>query len=880
MNEKKRKSGERSRFYPLVQEITARLVSARGEEIDAAVDDCLAWMGEHFGVGAVSLGGITKSGELTPALRVWGGLPRIDKSLALDPSPGPEMAAQFAREGSFIYGRLEDLDEFPQYRDHTRRMGAAAAVFWAHRDMGSYVEGMAISSPDPKVWPDDIVERLATIGGVLFNALYRRRAEMEAERLRVFEHFVSETASKFVHLPTEQVDGEIEKVLGRICECVDADMVTTLYWKDEKRMEFTVSHEWHASSIDAPFHRGTIIPADSWLTARLKDANAVVISNLDEFPPEAASVRETCVQLGLWSILWAPFSTPRGLQGYLAIGTINRPGSWSEDVISLLGLVGNVFASALERRKAELETKRLQMFEHVVSEATSRFVYLPTDQVDGEIEKVLGQVCKCIDADIANLLYWNDQKKTAFTVSHEWVASAIDGPSFRGTVISDEYPWLAARLREGKAILISEPDDLPPEAAREREAFERIGLRSIIYAPFLASHGLQGYVALHTVNRPGLWPEGVASQLGLMGNVFASAMERRQADIELEQAYNEIRKLKDHIEAENITLREEIKDSFTENELIGKSHTFRTVLHQAEQVGCTDSTVLLLGDTGTGKGLIARRIHQLSGRKDRLLVTVNCAALPAALIESELFGHEKGAFTGATERKIGRFELADGGTIFLDEVGDLPLELQAKLLRVLQDQEFERLGSSTTMTVDARVMAATNRDLDQLISRGAFRTDLYYRLGVFPIRIPPLRERRDDIPLLVWFFITSLQTRLGKTFKTIPTTVMDALISYDWPGNVRELRNVIERAMILSPGSELELKDILPVTRKGTGASTRTSEGPDASLEEVDRAHIISVLEDCSWRVRGEDGAAERLGLKRSTLQSRMQKLGIRRPTN
>jgi formate hydrogenlyase transcriptional activator len=326
-------------------------------------------------------------------------------------------------------------------------------------------------------------------------------------------------------------------------------------------------------------------------------------------------------------------------------------------------------------------------------------------------------------------------------------------------------------------------------------------------------------------------------------------------------------------------LREEIKTSFTDDELIGKSHLFRTVLHQVEQVGRTDSTVLILGETGTGKGLIARRLHQQSGRRDRSMVTVNCAALPAELIESELFGHEKGAFTGAVDRKIGRFELADGGTIFLDEVGDLPLELQAKLLRVLQDHEYERLGSSTTRTVDTRVIAATNRDLDALIEKGAFREDLYYRLGVFPIRIPPLRERRDDIPLLAWFFITNLQTRLGKTFDTVLAPVMEALISHEWPGNVRELRNIIERAMILSPGPTLEFEGVLPVRRIGMGASDRTPERPDGSLEEVERAHIVSVLEECGWKVRGQDGAAERLGLKRSTLQSRMKKLGIRRPT-
>ncbi len=355
--------------------------------------------------------------------------------------------------------------------------------------------------------------------------------------------------------------------------------------------------------------------------------------------------------------------------------------------------------------------------------------------------------------------------------------------------------------------------------------------------------------------------------------------ERQRANLELRQAYDEIRKLKERLEAENLTLREEIKIASSKNEIVGKSHGIRTVLQQVGQVAPTDSTVLLLGETGTGKGLIARQIQELSGRQDRPLVSVNCAALPATLIESEFFGHEKGAFTGATDRKIGRFEMADGGTIFLDEIGDLPLELQAKLLRVLQDQEFERIGSSKTKTVDARVIAATNRDLDALIAQGAFRADLYYRLGVFPIRIPPLRERRSDIPLLVWFFIMMMQSRLGRTIHDVPDRVMDALTAYDWPGNVRELRNIVERAMILSPGTALELgAGLLP--KRGVHSSVVQAQKPKReSLQDVERNHILSVLEASNWKVRGKDGAAERLGLKRTTLQSRMKKLGIKRPS-
>jgi transcriptional regulator with GAF, ATPase, and Fis domain len=693
---------ERARFYLLVRDFAMRLAGAQGTEIDSAVNDCLEGMGEHLGVDRVALGGISKTGELMPALWVWGHGPPTKGSLATDPTPGPEMVAQWNRDGFLIYNRLEDLDHLPQYQEHTRNMGIVAAVFWVYRDRGSWVEGMAISSPKKTIWPDDIVERLGVVGEALFNALYRRRAEMDAERL--------------------------------------------------------------------------------------------------------------------------------------------------------------------------------QRFEQVVADAASNFVHLPPDRVDAEIDITLERISACIDADSSALLQWGDPERSKLIVSHAWRAVATEGPQFRGIEISETFPWLAARLREATPLFISELEDFPPEATAEREICEEIGIRSMVWAPFVAAHGLQGYMTLSTINRAGPWLEGVAVRLGTMGNVFASAIERRRTDLDLKEAYGEIEKLKNFLEAENVTLREEIK-SIEDSELIGKNYGFQAVLHQVEQVASTDSTVLLLGETGTGKGLIANRIHLHGGRKDRPMVTVNCAALPAELIESELFGHEKGAFTGAVDRKIGRFELADGGTIFLDEVGDLPLELQAKLLRILQDHEYERLGSSTTRTVNTRVVAATNRDLDALIVRGAFRSDLYYRLGVFPIRIPPLRERRDDIPLLVWFFITNLQTRLGKTFETVPTPVMDALISHDWPGNVRELRNVLERGMILCPGPTLKLEDMLPVPRIASVVVEGSGGQPGARLEEVERVHIIGVLEECGWRVRGTDGAAERLGLKRSTLQSRMKKLGIQRPT-
>ena len=329
---------------------------------------------------------------------------------------------------------------------------------------------------------------------------------------------------------------------------------------------------------------------------------------------------------------------------------------------------------------------------------------------------------------------------------------------------------------------------------------------------------------------------------------------------------------KARLEAENLYLQEEIKTTHNFEEIIGTSSTIKKVLLAVEKVAATDATVLVTGETGTGKELIARAIHHLSPRKDGTLVKVNCAAIPAGLIESELFGHEKGAFTGALARKIGRFELADQATIFLDEVGEIPLELQTKLLRVLQEGEFERLGSTKTIKVNVRVVAATNRDLEKEVREGRFRSDLYYRLNVFPIHLPPLRERQQDIPLLVSYFVKKFSASIGKKVESVSGKSMEMLKQYRWPGNIRELEHVIERAVILSQGPELELGDWMP------RGDTPDPTGATKTLEEVERAHITQVLTHTNWRVSGDKGAAKILGLNPTTLEARMKKLGIQRP--
>jgi formate hydrogenlyase transcriptional activator len=327
------------------------------------------------------------------------------------------------------------------------------------------------------------------------------------------------------------------------------------------------------------------------------------------------------------------------------------------------------------------------------------------------------------------------------------------------------------------------------------------------------------------------------------------------------------------LQAQNVYLQEEIKLTHNFEELIGSSTSLKKVLKNVERVAPTDSTVLIMGETGTGKELIARAIHNLSPRKNKPLVKVNCAAIPAGLIESELFGHEKGAFTGALTKKMGRFEVADKGTIFLDEIGELPLDLQSKLLRVLQEGEFERVGGTQTFKVNVRVIAATNRDLEQLSKTGQYRPDLYYRLNVFPIHLPSLREREGDIPLLVQYFVRKFAANLGKKIDRIPERMITALQRYQWPGNIRELEHVIERAVILSEGPELEPIDWL------SSSDNKVESAKTLTLEDMERQHIRDILEQTNWRVSGEKGAAKILGLNPTTLEARMKKLGIARPS-
>jgi formate hydrogenlyase transcriptional activator len=530
-------------------------------------------------------------------------------------------------------------------------------------------------------------------------------------------------------------------------------------------------------------------------------------------------------------------------------------------------------SEAISHRTGEtilLEDLRRQAeFGKALSKLSATFIKLAVDRVDGEIENGLATLSRAMGGDRATIAVIH-LSSGELVVTHSWARPGF--PPFPKGSLKNTLPWLSKRLKMGETIVANRLEDLPPEASLEKNHIEALGIKSTLIVPMRIEGKLIGAAAMSTrtsfcEREP--WNDSTVSQFQTAADVFANALTRKQADEMLHRAYTEIQSLKEQLERENSYLRQEINLEYSHVGVVGNSAAMCDVLKKAEQVAGTDSTVLILGETGTGKELIARTIHEMSKRNKRSMVKTNCAALPASIIESELFGRERGAYTGALAREIGRFELADHSTIFLDEIGELPPEVQSKLLRVLQEGEFERLGSPRTVKVNVRVIAATSRDLQTMAREGKFRNDLFYRLNVFPIVIPPLRERSNDIPALVWHILKDLGQRMGRNIEVVHASTMQAFQKYSWPGNVRELRNVIERYLILNSGSVFRAE--VPVLEQKLSREMR-------HIDDVESEYFLGVLQATGWRIRGQRGAAEILGVKPTTLEARMKKLGICRP--
>ena len=514
-------------------------------------------------------------------------------------------------------------------------------------------------------------------------------------------------------------------------------------------------------------------------------------------------------------------------------------------------------------RRAALE-ERLE-FERFIADLSFQFINLPGDQVDDAIGDGLRKLCEKLGLDRSSFFKIDPDGLLSDPLS--WTRPGVGALPTGPLPAKTLFPWTIERVFAGEVVVFSALGEIPNEI--DRSTYGELSTKSAVVMPLSVNGRIAGTMGFSTVAVERTWPTEVMHRLSAIAGVFTQVLARQQRDEAARAASEEVRRLKDQLHAENVYLRREERERLGLTRLVGQSAAVRRVLEQIQQVAQTDSTVLLLGETGTGKELFATHIHEMGARHARAMVRVNCAALPTTLIESELFGREKGAFTGALTRQAGRFELADRSTIFLDEIGDLPPDVQVKLLRVLEERTIERLGSPRSIPVDTRIIAATHRNLEQRVAAGTFREDLYYRLNVFPIQVPPLRERVEDIPLLVWHFVEEFSKAFGKRIDSIDKENMATLQQYAWPGNIRELRNTVERAMIVATSRRLTIS--LP---QASAATTRRS----ATLVEVEKEHIRAVLNGTGWRIRGAGGAADRLGMKPTTLETRMAKLGLRRP--
>jgi formate hydrogenlyase transcriptional activator len=585
-----------------------------------------------------------------------------------------------------------------------------------------------------------------------------------------------------------------------------------------------------------------------------------ILDDFEEETPFAARL-QTLRENGVKSICSLPLTTAQRKLGVMGFGRTTTH-KHTEDEIEFLQQVARLVAVAVDN---VLNFESAQAYQRQLARERDRLrVMLEVN--NAVVSKLaLHDVLRAIAASLRRVIHHEYTSLALFEPETDHMrVLALDFPQGRGFIHEEMIVPLEGSIA-GKAFRSRQPLVLDREGMEKFQsetsrALRAEGVRSVVSMPLITHDRAVGTISLASLRDGAFQFDDVDLLFQISGQVAIA--------VENALAFQEIAALKNKLAQEKLYLEDEIRSEMNFDEIVGESPKLRSVLKQVETVAPTDSTVLITGETGTGKELIARAIHNLSPRRERTFVKVNCAAIPTGLLESELFGHERGAFTGAINQRIGRFETAHGGTIFLDEIGDIPLELQPKLLRVLQEQEFERLGGTLTIRVNVRLLAATNRDLGEMVASRTFRTDLFYRLRVFPIDMPPLRERQEDIPPLVRYFVEKHARRMNRSVETIPAETLDLLVRYPWPGNIRELENLIERAMIVSPGPVLRV----PLSEIKSYAEP-SAEG--LTLRAAERDHILKALEATNWVLAGPRGAAARLGMKRTTLQSKMRKLGV-----
>ena len=857
----------RSRFDSLVADLSASFINIAPDALDEQIHSGLERISTFLGVDRSSIFRYEPETEQLRPSHAW-------RSENTEPSPPVVSSetfkwirAQTAKGEIVAISSPEDLPT-DAASEHGFFSGLGIVSFATVPLIvgGAVIGSMSFLTVEkPLHWTAEVLQRLRLVGEVFANAIARHGDATELDKRNRFSGLLLDLSAKLSRIPADQLDDAISDGLREVTEFLEVDR-GTIFQLDGEREVLVASHGWSSEGIEAGPEE---IPANAypWVNRESREGRLVAISTIEDLPEATEKARQRLDRMGLTSFAAVPLMVGGSFLGNLSLVTLERRVLWSDDLKEQLQLLGEVFANAIARGQQSEHLEKRIRFEDLLLELSAKLAELPAKEIGPEVDRGLELVADYVEVDRVSFAEFDGADD--LTVTHCFARSGY--ASIVGRNLRDVFPRYAKMLSQGETVRI---DRSPSFEELQAAGIETVplegesGHKSQLAIPIVTGGNAIGVLSLSTFDRYFGWGDELIERLALVGGIFSSALSRRRSETDLAAAYEEIQVLNERLEAENVYLREELAPKEAEG-IVGQSRPLRQVLTQVERVGPTDTTVLLTGETGTGKELVAEAIHSASSRRDRTMIRVNCAALPSTLIESELFGREKGAYTGATARQAGRFEAADGSTLFLDEIAELPLETQAKLLRVLEEGRFERLGSTRTLDVDVRIVAATNRDLAEEAAGGRFREDLFYRLEVFPIEVPPLRERRDDIPLLVWAFAREYAERLGKRIDAVPATHMQALQEHSWPGNVRELRNVVERAVILADGPTLEIR---------TPEGRATPEATRKSLDEVLESHIRTVLEQVHWRIRGAGGAAEVLHLKPTTLEYRMKKLGIRRP--
>jgi transcriptional regulator with GAF, ATPase, and Fis domain len=696
-----------------------------------------------------------------------------------------------------------------------------------------------------------------------------------ATRLHITE-LISELSASFIDLPSSQIDQAIAGTLSSLGQGLDIDRAFIGRVSDDGG-SLIFTHQWAAPGLPHGFrlHEPYPLTMFAWGLPDAEQGRPIIISGPDDMPAAAKSMLS---QFGVHSAVVLPLRVGRENIGTVGFSRVRPRSGWSNEALACLRLAAEIFASAFDRRRAdEALTERLR-FDRLLAELSTRFINAPTDAFDAAITDALASIAQALSFDRTVVEFVDEAGR--FLQAYEWRASGVASFDTAKTHMpAGQFGWPISEIMAGKTVLIS-AEKIPPDAELARQVFARSGAKVIAAVPLFTEGQVIGNVNFHRTKGHSRVPDDLTARLQLIAEMLASAIARKRAEDDRRKAFQELSQLKAILEQERDYLREEIRADQKFGDIMGTSPALMRALEVVDAVASTTATVLIRGESGVGKELFARAIHARSKRATGPLVKVNCASIPKELFESEFFGHVRGSFTGAVRDRVGRFQLAHTGTIFLDEVGEIPLELQAKLLRVLQESEFEKVGDDRTRRVDVRIIAATNRDLEADVAAGLFRADLYYRLSVFPIDVPALRDRKEDIPLLAEHYVKTYAQAAGRRHLTLSEDQKAELMAYPWPGNIRELQHVIERAVILSakPPFVIDLPAVAAPPAEEKEAPAPTMPFKAAELRDLERDNLLRALEKTKWRIAGEGGAAELLGVRPSTLRDRIKALGIQRP--